>query len=144
MNTSRKRMKVFAIPAIAALAAVQLPAGAAQAAMVGTDRIVGAEVQAGAADAARARVDALLEREDVRTQIRQWGVSPEEARKRVAALSDAEIVALSGQIAEDPAGQGVVVAVVTAGLIVFLVLLATDLLGYTDVYPFVKKTVDQR
>jgi hypothetical protein len=40
---------------------------------------------------------------------------------------------------ELPAGEGFVGVVVGAALIIFLVLLITDLLGLTDVYPFVNK-----
>jgi hypothetical protein len=36
-----------------------------------------------------------------------------------------------------PAGQGAIGVVVGAILIIFLVLLLTDLLGLTDVFPFV-------
>ena len=38
-----------------------------------------------------------------------------------------------------PAGGGAVGAVVGAALLVFLILLLTDILGFTDVFPFVKK-----
>jgi hypothetical protein len=41
---------------------------------------------------------------------------------------------------ELPSGGNGVGALVGAALIVFLVLLITDILGYTDIFPFVKKT----
>ena len=67
-----------------------------------------------------------------------FGVDPEEARARVASLSDREIGQIAGQIDRLPAGQGVLVALIGAALFVFLVLLITDLLGLTHVFPFVR------
>jgi hypothetical protein len=43
------------------------------------------------------------------------------------------------QLERLPAGGSAVGVIIGAALIVFLVLLATDILGYTDVFPFVKK-----
>ena len=45
----------------------------------------------------------------------------------------------AGKLRELPAGGNAVGAFIGAALIVFLVLLLTDILGYTDVFPFVKK-----
>ena len=57
----------------------------------------------------------------------------------MAALSDDEIRAIADRIDTLPAGQGAVGAVVGAALIVFIVLLITDLAGLTDVFSFTKK-----
>jgi hypothetical protein len=62
-------------------------------------------------------------------------VSPAEVNARVAALSDAEAAELAARIDELPAGG---VSILGAALIVFLVLLLTDILGYTKVFPFTK------
>ena len=86
----------------------------------------------------RGKVDAFLQRQDVRDQMVAFGVDPEEARTRVASLSDREIGQIAGQIDRLPAGQGVIVALIGAALFVFLVLLITDLLGLTHVFPFVR------
>ncbi len=67
------------------------------------------------------------------------GVEPSEVQARLAALSPAELAPLSERIDQMPAGQGAVGAVVGVILILFLVLLLTDLLGLTDVFPFVNK-----
>jgi len=66
------------------------------------------------------------------------GVDPSEVDARIAALSDQEISQIAGHIDEMPAGQGVLGAIIVALLIVFIVLLITDLVGLTDVFPFVK------
>ena len=114
------------------------PIGLAQAAMVTTDQVIERADQA----ADRERVEGLFMREDVRQQLVQLGIDPDEASSRVASLSDEEIQEIAGRLDELPAGEGGVGVVVGAILIVFLVLLITDLLGVTDVFPFVKKKAD--
>ncbi|MDO9620845.1 MAG: PA2779 family protein [Moraxellaceae bacterium] len=85
--------------------------------------------------AQRAELVTWLDREDVRQQMTALGVSPTQAMARVASLSDAEVSRLAGEIETSPvAGNGVVGAVV----FVFLVLLVTDLLGLTKVFPFTR------
>ena len=66
-------------------------------------------------------------------------MDPTEAAARVAALSDEQVREIAGQLDQLPAGQGAVGVVVGAILIIFLVLLITDLLGLTNVFPFVQR-----
>jgi hypothetical protein len=101
--------------------AMPLPA---QAALVATDAAL-----------ERQRIAGLLERAEVQQQLRAYGVEPAEARARVAALTDAEAAQLVSNIDELPAGG---VGIVGAIVLVFLVLLVTDILGYTKVFPFTK------
>lgn len=106
----------------------------AQAGMIGTGKVI--ELQQGTLQ--RSDLAALLERGDVARQLLALGVDPAEVRARVASLSDREIAALAQRIDELPAGGDVI----GAAVFIFLVLLVTDLLGYTDVFPFVTKTID--
>jgi hypothetical protein len=101
--------------------ALPLPA---QAALVATDAAL-----------ERQRLAGLLARAEVQQQLRAYGVEPGEARARVAALTDAEAAQLVSNIDELPAGG---VGIVGAIVLVFLVLLVTDILGYTKVFPFTK------
>ena len=80
----------------------------------------------------------ILERADVQQQLQAHGVTLEQAKARVAALSDAEAAQLMAQIDSLPAGGDGVGALISALLIVFLVLLLTDILGLTKVFPFTK------
>jgi hypothetical protein len=114
---------------------ISMPLGVAQAALVSTEQMLAAGN--GAAD--RARVLAFLARAEIREQIAALGVDPNEAAARVAALSEAQVREIAGQLEQLPAGQGAVGVVVGAILIIFLVLLVTDLLGLTNVFPFVKR-----
>jgi hypothetical protein len=120
-----------------------LPQGVAQAALIATDRVIGGQVtgdqmSGDGAQHERRKVDAFLQRQDVRDQMVAFGVDPTEAAARVASLSDREVRQIAGQIDRLPAGQGVIVALIGAALIIFLVLLITDLLGLTHVFPFVR------
>ena len=80
----------------------------------------------------------VLDRVEVQDQLQAQGVSIEQAKARVAALSDAEAAQLAAQIDSLPAGGDGVGALIGAVLIVFLVLLITDILGFTKVFPFTK------
>lgn len=85
----------------------------------------------------RARLKAMLAKEDVRSQLAGLGVDPLEAGARVDALSDREIAQLHSRLEELPAGQDFVGVVVGVAVVTLVVLLFLDLLGFTDVYPFI-------
>jgi hypothetical protein len=108
----------------------------AQAALVGTGEVVAAATLGQAADEARQRLAALLARDDVVAALQGHGVDAAQARARVDSLSDEEVQQLAGQIDQLPAGGDVL----GIAVFVFLVLLFTDIMGYTDIFPFVKKT----
>ena len=105
----------------------------AQAQLIGTNTVIAAQNQA----ATRERVTAFLNRDDVQQIMVQRGVDIAEARSRVASLSDAELTKISRTMEQLPAGGDGVGAVVGAVVLIFLVLLITDLLGLTHVFPFV-------
>ncbi len=129
--------RVVAIAMAMLMAMTSMPIGVAKAEMVTTDQVI--EQVDPPEDRSRA-MDFML-REDVQQQLTILGVDPEEAARRVASLSDEEIQQIAGRLDELPAGEGVG-AIVTVMLIIFLVLLVTDLLGYTDIFPFVKKKAE--
>jgi len=80
-------------------------------------------------------IASLLDRPEVRAQLQAHGVSAADARARVAALSDEEAAELAARMHTLPAGgDGIIGAIV----LVFLVLLVTDILGYTTVFPFTR------
>lgn len=101
-----------------------------QAAMIGTEQIAAA----GAAEQNRAKISAALDRPDVMAQLEKMGVDKDEAKARVAALTDAEAASMAQQIDSLPAG-GDILGVL---LFVFVLLLVTDILGLTKVYPFTR------
>jgi hypothetical protein len=86
------------------------------------------------ASAGRDRVRSFLDRADVQTQMQSLGVDSEAARARVDALTDDEAAQLVGHIDQLPAG-GSVIGVLFA---IFIILLITDILGLTKVFPFTR------
>ncbi|NIR30801.1 MAG: PA2779 family protein, partial [Gammaproteobacteria bacterium] len=87
----------------------------------------------------RERVQSFLAREDVRRQMEALGVDPKEAAARVAGLSGKELQRIVNRLDELPAGQGSVVGpIVGAVVLIFVILLITDLLCLTSVFPFTR------
>lgn len=86
------------------------------------------------ADSGHARLAAVMARADVRSEMVRLGVDPAVAAERTAALSDAEAASLAGQFDSAPAGSGLVGTLV----FLFLVLLFTDIMGWTKVFPFTR------
>lgn len=127
--------RFVAVAMAVVMLSVSGPITLARAAMISTDQVI--EQTSAAED--RARVLEFLGREDVRRELEALGVDPDEALRRADALSDEEIRGIARQLAALPAGQNVVGPIVGAIVLIFLVLLITDLLGLTDVYPFVRK-----
>jgi hypothetical protein len=101
-------------------------AAPAQAAMVATDAaVVGTD---------RGHILSLLDRADVRTQLQAYGVDAAHVKMRVAAMTDEEAAQLAAQLDSLPTGGSIVGAIV----LVFLVLLITDILGFTKIFPFTR------
>lgn len=98
----------------------------ASAGIVTTDQIT--------AGAERDRVRDFMAREDVRAQMESLGVDANSVRERVDAMTDEEVSKLAGRIDQMPAGAGIV-GVLFA---VFIILLVTDILGLTKVFPFTR------
>jgi hypothetical protein len=94
--------------------------------------MIGTETTLSSAE--RGRIVTFLDREDVRQQLQSRGVSPSDVKARVAALTDDEAAQVAANIDSLPAG-GDVLGVL---LIVFLVLLLTDIMGFTKVFPFTR------
>ena len=113
---------------------VSMPLGVAQAGMITTDRVVEQAV----AQQDRLRILEFLDREDVRRELEALGIEPGEAAARVGSLSDAEVARISGELDQLPAGQSAAGTIVGVFLLVLIILLITDILGLTNVYPFVR------
>lgn len=131
----QKMVKYMSVLVIGALLLVDLSVPTmAQAQLIATDAVIAAR----AAEANRDRVTAFLKREDVRQVMVEQGVDVAEAERRVASLSDAELAKVAQAMDQLPAGGDGIGAVIGAAVFVFLVLLITDILGFTHVFSFVK------
>ncbi len=122
MKSLTRWISVFLIVCVAGLG-VPLPASAG---IVTTDQV--------AASAQRERVRDFLDRQEVRAKLESLGVDPNAAKARVDALTDQEANDLAARIDQLPAG-GDVLGVIFA---VFVILLITDILGFTKVFPFTR------
>jgi len=110
-------------------------AQSASATLVGAEQVAQASTATSInAAEARARIDATLSRPEVQAELVRQGVDPALAKERVAALSNADAARLAAQIDTAPAG-GDILGVI---LVVFLVLLLTDILGFTKIFPFTR------
>jgi len=81
----------------------------------------------------RERLMSQLDREAVAEQLADMGVSTDEVKERVAALSDEEVAQLNDHIESLPAGGDALGVIV----LIFLVFVITDAVGATDIFPFV-------
>lgn len=92
----------------------------ANAGLIGTDQVVSSTQ----AQAARDAVLSYVARGDVAQQLQSLGLTPQTAKDRVAALTDAEVSKLAGQIESMPAGAdggGLIVLILVGVLIWWLV-----------------------
>ncbi|MEY4138073.1 MAG: hypothetical protein RLZZ371_255 [Pseudomonadota bacterium] len=117
---------------IVCMTAASLPFGA-QARIVATEEIT-APAASGNLSTSRVAVNQFLARDEVRQAMLDQGVSPQAALERVAAMSDSEVAQLAGRIDQAPAGGDGLGVLCT----VFIVLLVTDIMGLTKVFPFTR------
>ncbi|MCR4348083.1 MAG: PA2779 family protein [Sulfuricaulis sp.] len=132
MQILRRLTKPVSHLVVLGLLALSLHLPAAQAGMIGTEAVV----NAAQAQQNRERLHNAFSRDDVQAQLLARGVDPAQVQARMDSLTDEEVQTLASNMDQLPAGGSVVGALV----LIFLVLLVTDLLGLTNVYPFVKKS----
>lgn len=116
---------------VLSLLALNLYLPAAHAGMIGTEAVV----NAAQAQQYRERLHDALNRDDVRAQLLARGVDPGQVQTRVDSLTDEEMQSLATNMDQLPAGGD---SIVGALVLIFVILLITDLLGLTNVFPFVK------
>jgi len=138
MKNFRKRSKPISVMLTVFMLVLSLPYQSAMAALIGTEDLISSQ----RATEARATITRVLAREDIQQLLMARGIDPIEAQARVRVLTDQEAIRMAETMENLPAG-GVIGYIVGLAVLVFLVLLITDLLGYTDIFPFVKKTVNE-
>lgn len=128
-----KRFLVFVL--VAVLGFQSLAIVPAQAALVSTGDVIASD---SSLTSDRDRLNALMQREEVRQELQRNGIDPNEAAARVAALTDAEVADVTKRLDELPAGQSAIGVIVGAVVLIFIVLLVTDLLCLTSVFNFTR------
>ena len=134
MEFLRKTYRRMAPVVVGIFGMMTLYIPAAQAGMISAPAYV--EQTASAADQ-RQQVESFLQRSDVQQRLTAMGVDAEDAKARVESLSEQELASIAERLDQLPAGGD---SIVGAIVLIFLVLLLTDILGFTDIFPFVKKT----
>ena len=113
---------------------MSLPVQTVRAAMIKTETVLTLST----VNDVRENLNQFLKREDVQAIMTAQGLSPAEAKARVDSLSDEEIMQIADKMDQLPAGGSTIGVVVGAAVLIFLVLLVTDILGFTDIFTFVK------
>jgi hypothetical protein len=115
---------------IASVLGLGLPLQSSHAGLVGTDKVaVSAQSQS-----EREQIRTFLDREDVRKELQAQGIDVNTAKARVDALTDEEVQKVAGKLDKMPAGGEIIGILFT----VFVILLVTDILGFTKVFPFTR------
>lgn len=119
--------QVFALLTAFTLLFTTLPT--ANAAMVSNTTLFGQTQM----DEQRQQLKDLLARDDVRDQLLALGADPATLDQRIDHLTADELAAINGKLEELPAGAGFL----GAALVVFIVFVITDVIGATDIFPFI-------
>ena len=101
----------------------------AQAAIIGNQQII----NQGESQQTRSSLHQLIEQQSARQQLQAWGVDPGQIQNRINSLTDSELARINQQLDMHNAGGGVLGIL----LIIFVVFVITDVIGATDIFPFI-------
>ena len=134
MNVIRKTLKPMSISLAVIMFLICAPVHSVLAAIIDTETVMDSV----RGQEAREYLHQLLARKDVHDTLMAQGLDPEEAKARIDALSDDEVIRIADHLNQLPAGEGAVTFLIVVVLVLFIVLVVTDLTGVTDVFPFIK------
>ena len=115
MSHIKRLSKIFIYPLVCIFALACFTSTAASADIISTETLIEQQHHADAHD----KLASLLARNDVREKLINYGIAPEEASQRVAALTADEAREFAAEIEELPAGGDVVLLL----LIIIIILL---------------------
>lgn len=107
------------------------PVMSAQAAMVDNDALL---AETPTQQHTRDSLQKLFMQDQVRAQLQALGVSPEWASERARTLTDADLARINNGAGQLQAGGESVLGVL---LVIFIVFVITDIIGATDIFPFI-------
>jgi hypothetical protein len=134
MKILRKKAKPVSVLMTLLLFMLAVPYQSVFAEIIETEQVIS---QIGGQQA-RNYLSQILVRKDVQSALIANGIDPIEAKARIDSLADAEVQKLYHHFKNLPAGGSDFGIIIGALLVVFIVLLVTDILGYTNVFTFVK------
>jgi hypothetical protein len=111
------------------------PYQSAWAAMIGTESIIKVD----RSQSPRDYLNNLLTRENIQAALISQGIDPQEAKARIDSFSDAEVNDIVNKLDQLPAGGGALETLLIIAFLVFAIFEVTDIAGYTDIFPFIKK-----
>lgn len=123
------RSKARFASAIAVTATLFFGMGQATAGVYSSDQVIATQQH----HYNKQQVLSFVETDEVQAKLTALGVSPADAKLRIASMTNAELEVFNNQLNEMPSG-GVVGTIVT----VLVVIAVLDLMGITDVYPFIR------
>ena len=106
-----------------------MPLLPAQAAMIGNEQIINQSQS----QQTRGSLQQLFEQDTARQQLQAWGVNPEQIQDRIDSLTDSELARINQQVDTLDAGGNVLGIL----LVIFIVFVITDVIGATDIFPFI-------
>ncbi len=133
MKAARYRLKPVSLIMIVLMLTISGPFQSAYGAIIGTEDLL----DKARGQNARAYLQKLLARQDIQNALRSQGIEPAEAAARIDSLSNAEAVRAADQFEQLKAGGGFMETFLILAFLVFLILLITDIAGYTNIFPFV-------
>lgn len=134
MSLTRRVIAITVATSVSFAGFMQVAQAAPAHGLISTEQVAAAAGLRTAA-ASRAHVMQTLERADVSAALVERGVDLDQARARVAAMTDAEALQVAADIDLAPAGASDLIG---ALLFVFVLLLITDILGFTKIFPFTR------
>ena len=106
-----------------------MPLLPAQAAMIGNQQIISQNQSQQTRDS----LQQLFEQQAAQQQLQAWGVSPDRIKSRIDSLTDTELARINQQVSDLNAGGNILGIL----LVIFVVFIITDVIGATDIFPFV-------
>lgn len=134
MYAIRKRAKPISIFLAIFMLVLSVPYQSGLAGIIETETII--DMARG--QEARNNLNSILAREDVQSALVAQGIDPLEAKARIDSLSDAEVIRICDKLDQLPAGGGTLETILIIAFLTFVILLITDIMGYTDIFPFVR------
>jgi predicted PurR-regulated permease PerM len=101
----------------------------AQAAMIGNQQIINQQQQGQTRDS----LQQLVEQRSAQQQLQALGVSPDQIKHRIDSLTDSELARINRHVDTLDAGGNILGIL----LVIFIVFVITDVIGATDIFPFI-------
>jgi hypothetical protein len=134
MTVIRKTLKPMSITLAVMMLVICAPVHSVFAAMIATETVLDSDRVL----ETRKTLHRYLARKDVQDALMAHGIDLQEAKARIDSLSDDEVTNIADQIDKLPAGGGFIEFLLIVVLVLFIVLVITDLTGVTDVFPFIR------